>query len=337
MPNGEYAQRAVGLAEARTERREEQQVTVAVRPYRGTDETDLLRVWNEAMAQDPVSPEVFRRKVILDPNFSAERLLVAEREGRLAGFVLLLRRRVPFEGIGLEPERAWITAFGVAPEARRQGIGTALFDAAERAAAGARTIAIAPYVPNYFVPGVDEAAYPEAIAFLEARGYVRVSRAMSMDAPLAVWSWPEGERERAAALTERGIVVEPLSPSRLPEFLTFLSETMPPDWLRHAREILIGTTDGRCGWDQVLIAREGDTIVGYSQFEGDHFGPFGVRETHRGRGIGAALLGRTLEQMRRRGSHCAWLLWTDERAGRLYQRFGFRPSRRFVLLRKELP
>ena len=48
--------------------------------------------------------------------------------------------------------------------------------------------------------------------------------------------------------------------------------------------------------------------------------------THRGAGIGAALLGRTLEQMRQRGSHCAWLLWTEERAGRLYQRFGFQPS-----------
>lgn len=307
------------------------------RPYRGADESALLRVWNDTLVQDPISPETFRAKVLLDANFDPAHLLVAEQEGQVAGFVLLLRRKVPFEGVDLEPERAWITAFAVRPEAQRHGLGTALFAAAEQAAAGARTLAIAPYVPNYFVPGVDEAAYPGALAFLEARGYQRYARAMSMDAPLAVWNWPEGEREHAAALAERGVVIETLAPERLPEFLAFLAEAMPPDWLRHAREILLGTTTGRSGWDQILIAREGERIVGYSQFDGDHFGPFGVRETHRGAGIGAALLGRTLEQMRQRGSHCAWLLWTEERAGRLYQRFGFQPSRRFVLLRKELP
>lgn len=61
-----------------------------------------------------------------------------------------------------------------------------------------------------------------------------------------------------------------------------------------------------------------------------------MKASLRGRGIGSALLGRTLEQMRRQGSHCAWFLWTGENAARLYGRFGFRPSRRFVLLRREL-
>lgn len=312
-------------------------MAVTVRPYRGSDEKDLLALWNDALRQDPVSPEILRRKVLLDPNFDPARLLVAETAGRPAGFVLLLRRKVPFEGIGMEPERAWITAFGVAPGLRRQGIGTALFDAAEQAAAGAKAIAIAPYVPNYFVPGVDADAYPAAVPFLEARGYRVTSRALSMDAPLAVWEWPAGGRERRAELEAQGIVIEELTPARLPEFLAFLARHMPPDWLRHAREILLGTTDGRFGWDQVLVARRGEEILGYAQFEGDHFGPFGVRDADQGKGIGGALLGATLEQMRRRGSHDAWLLWTDEHAGRLYRRYGFRDTRRFVLLRKDLP
>jgi GNAT superfamily N-acetyltransferase len=132
------------------------------------------------------------------------------------------------------------------------------------------------------------------------------------------------------------VVIESLSPAWLPEFLHFLAEAMPPDWLRHARELLLGTTDGRTTWDQVTIALAGERILGYSQFVGHRFGPFGVREELRGQGLGSALLGFTLERMRRRGCHCAWFLWTGEDAARLYRRFGFRESRRFTLYRKDL-
>ena len=309
---------------------------ITVRAYRGSDEAAVLSVWNSALSQDPVSPAIFRRKVLLDPNFDPGRLLVAEAAGTIAGFVLLIRRKVPAEGVGLEPARAWITAFAAAPGRQRQGVGTALFDAAE-AAAGCRSIAVASYVPNYFVPGVDEENYPAAAPFLARRGYRITAHALSMDAPLAVWQWPAGERERAAALEARGIRVEALAPARLPEFLAFLAEAMPPDWLRHARDVLLGTTDGRADWDQFVVALEGEKIVGYAQCEGDHFGPFGVRDSHQGMGIGSVLLGRTLEQMRRCGSHDAWLLWTEERAARLYHRLGFRETRRFSLLRKDIP
>lgn len=311
-------------------------MSVSVRPYRGADEGALLRVWNAALTQDPMSPGLFRRKVLLDPNFAPERLLVAEDAGQLAGFVLLLRRKVPLEGVGQEPKSAWITAFGVAPELQRCGIGTALFDAAERAAEGCQSLALSPYVPNYFVPGIDQNAYPGAVSFLEGRGYNVYSNALSMDAPLAVWNWPEADRQRAHELEARGICIESLTPERLPEFLTFLAESMPPDWLRHARDILLDVVAGRGVWEQVSIAREGEQILGYSQFEGHRFGPFGVREAYRSQGIGAALLGHTLTEMRQQGCHCAWLLWTGEAAARLYRRFGFRDSRRFVLLRKEL-
>ncbi len=104
--------------------------TFTIRPYTGADEAALIELWNAAMTRDRINPAVFRTKVLLDLNFHPDGLLLAEQEGELAGFVLSIARRVPQFLDGLEPERGWITAFGVRPESRRQGIGRALFAAA---------------------------------------------------------------------------------------------------------------------------------------------------------------------------------------------------------------
>ncbi len=138
-----------------------------IRPYRGADEADLLAVWRAAMTHDALSVDLFRTKVLLDPNFQPENLPVAVEDGRIVGFVLALTRQVPLFLQGLEPEKGWITAFGVHPDYRRRGIGCALFDhvLAKFAAERRQTVDISPYVPNYFVPGVDVNAIPVRLPF----------------------------------------------------------------------------------------------------------------------------------------------------------------------------
>jgi mycothiol synthase len=68
---------------------------VVIRPYRGSDEADLLRVWNAALTHDPINEATWRTRVLLDANFAAAGLLVAERAGGLCGFVLSIARQVP--------------------------------------------------------------------------------------------------------------------------------------------------------------------------------------------------------------------------------------------------
>jgi len=49
------------------------------------------------------------------------------------------------------------------------------------------------------------------------------------------------------------------------------------------------------------------------------------------------LLSRTLYQMRKKGCHSAWVLWTGQRAlDGVYGRLGFKLSRRFAIMKKEL-
>lgn len=311
---------------------------IRIRGYRSEDEAALLALWSASLPFDPIDPATFRLKVLLDPNFHPDWLLVAQREGQLAGFCLCLIRRVPMDKGGLDPEYGWITAMGVHPDQRRQGIGAALIDKAVELfrSEGRRQVFLASYTPNYFVPGVDVHHYAEGLAFLEKRGFAVTSRPISMDANIVLLD-PRPYQERERALLAKGIQIIPLEPHQLPDLMGFLQEHMPGDWVRHARELLSDITRGRGSWAQFTLAWRQGQMVGYCQFEGEHFGPFGVREGMQGRGIGTALLARCLRAMQEQGHHHAWVLWTsDENADKVYGRFGFKETRRFAVLRRQL-
>lgn len=309
-----------------------------IRPYRGSDEGALLALWNATLTHDAITPATFRTKVLLDPNFSSDGLLVADDAGGLSGFVLSLARQAPFYGQGLEPELGWITAFGVASGQRRQGVGRALFAAAldRLAGMGRRRVLISPYTPNYFIPGVDVEAYPEALAFLAAAGWQVVSEPISMRAELTGFRIPPQVEDLAGRLAAAGIEIRPALPSDLVDLMPFIRQEFGWDWFRFAREHL-GMLFGPGADDVVfLVATQHGRIVGYCQQRRERFGPFGVLPELRGRGIGRVLLFRCLEMALAQGFHCAWFLWTGPDAARLYAQAGFRTVRRFAVMKREI-
>ena len=194
-----------------------------IRPYRGSDEAELLRVWNTTLGRDRIDAMTWRTRVLLDPNFQSGGLLLAEEaDGRLSGFVLSLTRQVLLYGQGIEPETGWITAFGVAPSAQRQGIGRMLFAAAlaRMAALARRRVLISPYTPNYFTPGVDVAAYAGAMAFLQEQGWQRKSQPIAMQADLADFQVPPAIEALEIHLAQRtGIFIRHVEAADLPTLL----------------------------------------------------------------------------------------------------------------------
>jgi len=310
-----------------------------IRPYRDSDFHPLLHLWEQAIHLDTPTPGDFVRRVLLDENRSPDGLLIAEtEEDKIAGFVLCLTLRHPIENVGLLEERGFISAFGVLPEMRRRGIGRALFEQAERwfAEKKRREIVIAPYPPNYFIPGVDKNHYAPAVSFLQNLGYEEFTDAIAMDAAIGQFELPKKIREKEKTLAAEGIKIEPLSVQKLVQFLIFMEKTMPGDWVQAARDRLREIADHAL-FDAVWLAIHGGEIVGYCQFDGEHFGPFGVADTHQGRGIGTVLLAKTLLQMRKSGHHSAYVLWTGERAAQgVYAALGFQITRRFGLFRKQI-
>ncbi len=310
-------------------------MSINLRAYRGADEAALIVLWNRSMTHDPIDAAAFRTRVLLDANFRADGLIVAEEDRALVGFVLTILRQVPLFLQGLEPERGWITAFGVHPAHRRRGIGQQLFAAAltRFAAAGRRQVEISPYTPNYFIPGVDVDAYAPAVAFLEKLGWQTVSTPISMRAELTGYQVQPEVIELAASLATDGIVIRPVAADDLPALMPFIAATFGWDWYRFAQEYLLALFGP--GADDIcfLVATEGEPIVGYCQQRSERFGPFGVDPAWRGRGIGRVLLARCLAAMRAKGFHCAWFLWTGRDAARLYEREGFHTVRRFAVMR----
>ena len=311
---------------------------IAVRGYRCDDEPDLLATWNAALPYDPIDRATLQRKVLLDPNFDPDWLLIAEAEEKTIGFCLCLIRRVPMDDLDMQPRRGWITAMGVRPGWRRRGAGSALLERAMQLfqEAGRSEVLIAPYTPNYFVPGVDEERYADGLEFLQARGFEVVSRPVSMDASIVLFDYDEW-KPREDRLRDRGIEVRALRMQEIPAFTGFLKAHMPTDWLRHARELLLDAIRGLASEEQFVVALMDGEIVGYCQFDGAHFGPFGVRDDMQGQGVGTVLLAKCLQAMRAHGLHNAWVLWTsDDVADNVYARFGFRRTRRFSILRRAL-
>ena len=289
------------------------------------------------MTADPIDAVIWRAKVLLDPNFEADGCLIAEEAGVTVGFLLSLRRKVPFFESGLEPDRGWITAFGVDPDHRRRGIGGALLDAAleQFDRLGILKVGVSPYVPNYFIPGPDLDAYASGIALLSSRGFVETSRPIGMRANLSDHQESEHIARKRTELAISGIEIRPAEPNDVVPLLEFVASNFSPDWRREATgnlHDLFVRNERHVG---LVVARRGGEMLGYAQHRAERFGPFGVRADQRGNGIGGVILATTLAEMRDKGLRTAFFLWTDETAARLYERHGFSCFRSFVSLERE--
>lgn len=315
---------------------------VNIRTYRGGDESRIVSVWNDALLQDPIDMRMFARRVLCDANFSPQGLIIAEEDGEIIGFALAIERKIPLWGADLEPDQGWITAFAVHPARRRRGVGRALFEAAEAflKQRGKKDVLISPYAPNYFWPGIDANAYPDGFSFLKDQGYVTLYTPISMDKNLVSYVYPaDAQKTRADRLAE-GYVIAPLTWSYLSELIAFANDKFNPDWGRAIREAVAHGMP----LDQCFVAiNPGGKLVGFALYGGydgtmERFGPFGVDEEERGKGLGKVLLHETLRAMKSRGLHGAWFLWTGEKtaAGQLYLKAGFSISRTFHVMKKHL-
>ncbi len=307
-----------------------------IRSYASGDETGLITLWNATMWADPIDSFAWRTRYLLDPNFVREACLVAVLpDGRIVGFVLGM-----FDWPGTHPNsvdgEAWVVGFGVHEQHRRRGVARTLFDQLERLwqSTGVGRITIGPYIPSYVTPGIDASAYPEAVGFAAAWGAETRSRPLSMKASLTGYR-SALTPNRIAALDSTGIRIRPANPADILPLLTFLERHFP-HWRPDAASVLADLYGSNPRAVTMHVAEDDGRIIGYAQSRNERFGPFGVHEAYRGRGVGAVLLSTTLAGMRARDFHAAWFLWTSDRAAKLYREHGFEEVRRFALMSKTL-
>ena len=314
-----------------------------IAPFVGCDLPGLVAAWNESNWADPITPRRFVNMFLMDVNFDAKGLLVAKRGGKVVGASYAVHRRHASERDNLDPESGWILFFFTAPSDRGTGLGRELVCRSIEwlEEKGATSIFFSSYTPNYLLPGLDTHAYPGAAKLLEQFGFEKQYEAVAMDRLLADYRVPMRQTRDLVRLEAEGYQLATATDCDLTEVLRLAGDHFNPDWERAIREAVV---QGMPAENISIVRDPNGALVGWAMhgtYEGivDRFGPFGVLDSQRGKGLGRVLLHHCLTHMKASGAHSAWFLWTGETtaAGFLYLNEGFAITRRFSVMKRVSP
>lgn len=310
-----------------------------IRAVKGNDVTQIVSLWNRTLIRDTITEQRFVNWLFVDPDFdpvSREGCWVAEKQNSIVGFARAIVRSVPNDGLGLEPEDGWIPVIFVAPEEQRKGIGSKLMEEIIKffKAKSRKRVWVCGNTgsaPGYIFPGVDKDVYTSGLEFFKKWGFVIDHEPVAMARSIIDFDYDRYYREAWAEGTTEGLSIETITPESVLEFLAFMRRYFPGDWNIAARAQI------RAGkMSDILIARLNGEVVGYCQWDGEHFGPFGVREDVRGKRIGAKLFVEAVRRIKANDGRTVWFNWADPDAARFYNRFGLDVTRRFAILRLDL-
>ncbi|MBS2539822.1 GNAT family N-acetyltransferase [Catenulispora sp. NF23] len=313
-----------------------------IRTFHVGDGPALAAAWTASAPADPITYHRFRDLFLLDRNFDPTGLHVAVLDGQIVGAAYAVRRLIAADADNLEPETGWIPFFFVHPDHRDSGIGRELLTTALTwlRSHGRSEVFFSSYTPNYFLPGLDAARYPEALHLLTTLGFERHYDAVAMDRSLVDYQLPAEIRKQINALSADGYRLGTPTDDELTALIAIAGLEFNPDWARAIREAVVAGLP----LNRIVVARDpAGRLLGWAMhatYEGalDRFGPFGVLPAARGTGLGKVLLHLTLERMVAAGAHSAWFLWTGKEtaAGQLYLKTGFDITRTFTILRASL-
>jgi len=214
-----------------------------------------------------------------------------------------------YEGVAVRRGK-YLRLIAVRRDKRRQGIGSALLADAEDC--GATTIAAEP--GNYFTPGVADSDI-ETIRFFTKRHYIETAETHNLIAGTNVSAPAEPRRP---------------APDERDQILPFIEKHFGCAWRFEAARAFENDPP-------TIFVIDG---AGFAAHEANNrglgtFGPTGVVEEMRGRGLGTLLVRASLADLARLGYGEAVIPWTD--AFDFYKKScGARPAQRFVTLVKAI-
>jgi GNAT superfamily N-acetyltransferase len=247
--------------------------------------------------------------------------LVAEMAGEPAG------------AVALDPAGS-IQLLLVEPARQRQGVGSALLEAAlERfASAGAGMPSLGGGGGDYIWPGVPADLAP-AVRFFSRRGWSSNEVVSDLTTDLRMYKAPPGVAERAA---RAGITMAVAGGVELAETLDFERRWFP-EWLRWFQQpgvsaLLARDRDGEVV-GSLLLAGPGRCSIYWPMLGEDMatIGVVGVAEPARRRGVGAAMVVRASELLRQAGAGNCHIGWVGLHT--FYEQLGYRRWRDYLVSR----
>lgn len=325
-----------------------------IRRFEKRDLTAIIDLWNGCVQREEVlyralKAKYFEEKILNQPG--AE-ILVACEEEMLCGFVVGCRLTQFLPGQTEENTPAYLSVLMVAPEKRKQGVGSALLKAFEAhyAALGKKSFAVTSLCPinldwvipgtpgheHNNMPGMDEGCM--GYEFLKKRGYGVYVREVAMYLNLAEYEKKPEVEEKRAQLAEQGIRAGLYDVSQHAEFDGMCDRVGSEYWRQVLREETAKKTPR-----PILAAVADGHIVGFT-------GPVDRQENGRGwftgictdplyekRGIAGVLFNDLMGEFIKAGAAYSTLFTgTENHAQRLYLKTGFRPARYFAIMKKNL-
>lgn len=298
----------------------------------------LLECWNDNLKYDPISKDRFLNTFVYDENFDENLLLLAIDNNQVRGFCFGIRRKSSYFTKGLEPTRGWIINMAVNKDYQRQGIGTRLYNELKKMYQdkGIKRITLNAFSPNYLTPGVD-VRYEAGISFFKKMGYPINVDAVSMYQELLSFEFTEEMKSREQKLSEEGIHIVNYKDEYYSELMSFLKEEFEPGW---SRNVIMALQKNEAEKTIILALDEHQNVLGYCMRKIDgndeRFGPIGVKESIRSKGLGGVLFDRMMFEMQSHGVKLTYFLWTSGAAIRFYERHGMKIYRTYKVMSKEI-
>ncbi|WP_430814831.1 GNAT family N-acetyltransferase [Carboxylicivirga sp. RSCT41] len=267
--------------------------------YQSKDLSRLTAFLNASWQYDSITESILQEKLEGDPYWMPEATFVCKDKDEIIGFMQGVMRDIR------GTRYAYIKLMAVDETYRRQGIASAMFEKLEAIFKQneADVVRICDVPLNYFMPGIDP-RYTPALCWAMRKGFERFGDTSNLLVDLNQ-DWDMSAKE--TALKADNIEVRRARPEDKQAILDFIKD----DWLLWSNEVEMAFKDDQ---PSIHIALLNGEVKAFSAHNANNkgtgwFGPMGTHPDLRGKGMGAILLKRCLQDMKDMGLSHSIIPW----------------------------
>ena len=280
---------------------------------RSISKTDLKSVFlllSTCLSFDDLTEDLVKFRIFEDPDYDPDLTLGIVVDGRIVSIVCATVPTKFPKPAEISSAIAWIKVFGTSREYKNRGFESKLFDRIlevlrHRAVEEARFSDRGNW---HFWPGLD-LRYEDGLDFLIERGFSKDGEYVDFVYDLSKFWYPRRVRRARESLTRAGITFKTGWQIATTDLLSWVERKFSPFWSNEVEFAL-----KRDSPSVFVASNETGELLGFATINGlapGRFGPAGVSDSQRGKGIGTVLLYDAFQALKDQGFPKAVVHWTD--------------------------